>query len=518
MPAKRLSMRKLKEVLRLHFEHKFSNRAISRTCSMSPTTVAEYINRFVHSGLCWPLPEDLDDRRLHEKLFPEPDPGLNPEKRRMPDMKYLHRELRRPGVTLFMLWEEYREREPEGYSKTQFYEHYRSWANRLNPTMRQEHKAGEKVFVDYAGKKPEIVDPQTGEILEVELFIGRLGASGYIYAEATLTQQLPDWIASHIRMLEFYGAVPALVVPDNLKSGVTRACRYEPDLNPTYQDLCDHYGLAVLPARQRKPRDKAKVESAVQIAERMVLGGLRDRTFFSLADLNDAIRELLDKLNRRNFQKLDVSRHDLFEQLDRPQMRPLPARRYEFGTWKKAKVNIDYHIEVERSYYSVHYGLIHKTLDVRVTASTVEIWHQGRRIASHARIYKKGRHQTQDAHRPPSHKKYLEWTPERILAWGRKSGPWTEILMGKVMESRKHPEQGYRSCLGILRLGQKYSPERLENACLRAVKIRGYSYNSVKSILERSLDKQPLAEANPSPNPIASRHENIRGPDYYPTE
>jgi transposase len=384
--------------------------------------------------------------------------------------------------------------------------------------MRQEHKAGEKVFVDYAGKKPEIVDPQTGEILEVELFIGCLGASGYIYAEATLTQQLPDWIASHIRMLEFYGAVPALVVPDNLKTGVTRACRYEPDLNPTYQDLCDHYGLAVLPARQRKPRDKAKVESAVQIAERMVLGGLRDRTFFNLADLNDAIWELLDKLNRRNFQKLDVSRRELFEQLDRPAMRPLPARRYEYGTWKKAKVNIDYHIEVERSYYSVHYGLIHKTLDVRVTASTVEIWHQGRRIASHARIYQKGRHQTQDAHRPPSHKKYLEWTPERILAWGRKSGPWTEVLMEKVMECRKHPEQGYRSCLGILRPGQKYSPERLENACLRAVKIRGYSYISVKSILERSPDKQPIPEANPSPNHVASRHENIRGLDYYPIE
>jgi transposase len=256
----------------------------------------------------------------------------------------------------------------------------------------------------------------------------------------------------------------------------------------------------------------------VQIAERLVLGGLRDRTFFSLADLNDAIWELLDKLNRRNFQKLDVSRRDLFEQLDRPAMRPLPARRYELGIWKKAKVNIDYHIEVERSYYSVYYGLIHKTLDVRVTASTVEIWHQGRRIASHARIYQKGRHQTQEAHRPPSHKKYLEWTPERILAWGRKSGPWTEELMGKVMECRKHPEQGYRSCLGILRLGQKYSPERLENACLRAVKIRGYSYNSVKSILERSLDKQSVPEANPSPNPIASRHENIRGPDYYPTE
>lgn len=518
MPAKRLSMRKLKEVLRLRFDHNFSNRAISRTCSISPTTAAEYIYRFLRSGLSWPLSEDLDERSLHEKLFPEPDHTPTPSNRRMPDMKYLHRELRRPGVTLFMLWEEYRERELQGYSKTQFYLHYRSWANRLNPTMRQEHKAGEKVFVDYAGKKPEIVDPKTGEIREVELFVSCLGASGYIYAEATLTQQLPDWISSHIRMLEFYGAVPFLVVPDNLKSGVTRACRYEPDLNPTYQDLCDHYGLAVLPARKRKPRDKAKVESAVQIAERMILGGLRDHTFFSLVELNDTIRKLLDKLNNRNFQKLDVSRRELFEQLDRPAMRPLPVRRYEYGVWKKAKVNIDYHVEAAFNYYSVHYSLIHKAVEVRLSQSTVEIWFKGRRIASHLRLSGKGRHQTQDAHRPPSHKKYLQWTPERILAWGRKSGPWTEALMGKVMESRKHPEQGYRSCLGILRLGQKYTPERLENACLRALKIRGYSYKSVKSILERSLDKQPIPESSPSPTPMACRHENIRGPDYYPSE
>lgn len=518
MPAKRLSMRKLKEVLRLHFEHDFSNRAISRACSISPTTVAAYITRFVRSGMSWPLSEELDEPTLHRKLFPEPEPAQSPAKRQMPDMKYLHRELRRPGVTLFMLWEEYREREPAGYSRTQFYEHYRNWEKRLNPTMRQDHKAGEKLFVDYAGKRPAIVDPKSGEIHEVELFIGCLGASGYIYAEATRTQQLQDWISSHVRMLEDLGAVPSLVVPDNLKSGVNRACRYEPDVNPTYQALCDHYGLAALPARPRKPRDKAKAESAVQIAERMVLGGLRDRTFFSLADLNEAIGELVDKLNEREFQKLDVSRRELFEQVDRPAMRPLPARRYEFGMWKKAKVNIDYHVEVERSYYSVHYGLIHKTLDVHVTASTVEIWHQGRRVASHARIYQKGRHVTLDAHRPPSHRKYLEWTPERILAWGRKSGPSTEALMGKVMESRKHPEQGYRSCLGILRLGQKYNPERLENACLRALKIRGYSYKSVKSILEHSLDKQPIPQADPCPKPMVSGHENIRGPGYYPTE
>ncbi len=518
MPAKRLSMRKLTAVLRLHFEHGFSNRAISRTCSISPTTVGEYIQRFLASGLSWPLPEDLDETRLHRKLLPDSTADPSPAPLQMPDMKYLHRELRRPGVTLMLLWEEYRARDPGGYSRTQFYHHYRSWAGRLNPTMRQDHKAGEKVFVDYAGKRPEIVDPRTGEIRKVELFIGCLGASGYIYAEATSTQQLPDWISSHIRMLESFGAVPALVVPDNLKSGVNRACRYEPDLNPTYQDLCDHYDLAVLPARKKKPRDKAKAESAVQIVERKILGGLRDRSFFSLAELNEAIREVLSKVNNRNFQKLDVSRRELFEQLDKPAMRPLPARRYEYGAWKKAKVSIDYHVEVAWNYYSVHYSLIQKPVDVRLTQSTVEIWFKGRRVASHLRLYGKGRHQTLEAHRPPSHKEYLAWTPERIQAWGRKSGPCTEALMGKVMESRRHPEQGYRSCLGILRLGKEYTPERLENACRRALKIQGYSYKSIKSILERSLDMQPIPDPAPSPRPPASEHENIRGPEYYPSE
>ena len=416
-----------------------------------------------------------------------------------------------------MLWQEYREKEPDGYSKTQFYHHYRQWAGKLNPTMRQEHKAGEKVFVDYAGKKPEIVDPKTGEVKEVELFISALGASSYTYAEATLSQTLPDWISSHIRMLEFFGAVPSIIVPDNLKSGVTKPCRYEPDLNPTYQDLCDHYGMAVIPARKRKARDKAKVESAVLIVERMVLGSLRDRIFFSLTDLNEAIDEIVDKLNNKNFQKLDVSRRQLFVQLDRPAMKPLPVKRYEYGQWRKAKVNIDYHIEAEKNYYSVHYSLIHKVLDVRISAATVEIWHQGRRIASHQRVCGKGKHQTLEAHRPPAHKKYLEWTPARILSWGRKSGPWTEALMETIMARRRHPEQGYRSCLGILRLGQKYSPQRLENACQRAVKIRGYSYQSVKSILERGLDAQPLPQTKSTPETLPLFHENLRGAHYYTT-
>lgn len=515
MARKRLSMRKIKEVLRLHFEHQLSHRTIARSCGISHRTVKEYLRRLSQSGLSWPLPDDLDEGSLCIRLFPHRKKSISLPRPQMPEMTYLHQELRRPGVTLERLWEEYRAREPQGYSRSRFYYHYRRWAKTLNPTMRQEHTAGEKVFVDYAGKKPEIVDPDTGEIKEVELFVGCLGASSYTYAEATLSQTLPDWIGAHIRMLEFFGALPAILVPDNLRSGISRACRYEPDANPTYQDLADYYGLAIIPARTGKARDKAKVESAVLLAERWILGGLRERTFFSLAELNEAIREVLEKLNSRKFQKLDVSRKDLFEQVDLPAMRPLPATRYEYGEWRKAKVHIDYHIEVIYNYYSVPYSLIHKTVEVRLTAATVEVWYQGTRVASHPRLYGKGAHQTLDIHRPASHRQYLEWTPERILTWAAKTGPWTEALMEKVMASRRHPEQGFRSCLGILRLAKKYTPERVENAARRAVAIKGYSYRSVHSILERGLDSQPLPEPKPPQEPLPLFHSNIRGKHYY---
>lgn len=515
MPAKRLSMRKTKEVLRLWFDQRLPSRTIARSCSIHHRTVTQYVKRFTESGLPWPLPDDLDDASLTLRLFPRKARVQPGHPQPMPDMRFLHQELRRPGVTLCRLWEEYRQREPQGYSRSRFYYHYRRWAKTLHPTLRHEHKAGEKLFVDYAGKKPQIVNPQTGEITEVELFVGCLGASSYTYAEATLTQSLPDWISAHIRMLEFFGAVPAVLVPDNLKSAITRACRYEPDVNPTYQDFATHYGLAVIPARSTKARDKAKVESAVQIAERWILGSLRDQSFFSLADLNTAIRAVLERLNTRKFQKVDVCRKDLFEHIDRPAMKPLPLVRYEYGEWRKAKVNIDYHIEVAYNYYSVPYSLIHKHVEVRLTAATVEIWYQGTRIASHPRLYGKGRHQTIEAHRPASHQRYLEWTPERILTWGAKTGPWTAALMENVMAGKRHPEQGFRSCLGILRLGQKYGPERLEHACRRAVAIHGYSYTSVQSILKRGLDTQPLPSPAGEQEMLPLFHSNIRGKDYY---
>ncbi|MCP4722762.1 MAG: IS21 family transposase [Desulfobacteraceae bacterium] len=517
MPKKRLSMRKIKDVLRLKFESGLSNRNIGRSLKITHRTVGEYLQRFSAAGLSWPLSEEMDETFLKERLFPEQPAPCEANSQQMPDMKYLHKELRRKGVTLYMLWEEYRAQDPQGYSSTQFYHHYRQWAGKLHPVMRQEHKAGEKVYVDYAGKKPEIVNPHTGEITEVEIFIGALGASSYTYAEVTRTQSLPDWCYSHIRMLEFFGAAPEIVVPDNLKSGVTKACRYEPDLNPTYQDLCDYYGLAVVPARKKAPKDKAKVESAVRIAEKKILGELRDQIFFSLAELSLAVAKKVEEINTEEFQKLDVSRKELFEQLDRPVMRPLPVVRYEYGEWKNLKVNIDYHVDADFNYYSVHYSLIQKQVDVRLTWSTVEIWFKGRRVASHARYLSvKGKYSTLEEHRPKSHREYMAWTPERILAWGKKTGPWTSTLMEKVMAARKHPEQGYRSCLGILRLAQKFTPERLEKACHRAVIIRGHSYKSVKSILERGLDSQPLPEQKaPQQESLPLLHYNIRGKNYY---
>jgi len=517
MPKKRLSMRKIKDVLRLKFESGLSNRNIGRALKITHRTVGDYLQRFSDAGLSWPLPEEMDETLLKEKLYPEKPFPSEASTQQMPDMKYLHKELRRKGVTLYMLWEEYRTQDPQGYGRTQFYHHYQQWAGKLHPVMRQEHKAGEKVFVDYAGKKPEIVNPLTGEITEVELFIGALGASSYTYAEVTRTQSLSDWCHSHIRMLEFYGAVPEIAVPDNLKSGVTKACRYEPDLNPTYQDLCDFYGLAVIPARKKEPKDKAKVESAVRIAEKKILGELRDQIFFSLEELNFAVAKKVEEINTTEFQKLDVSRKDLFIELDRPAMRPLPAARYEYGEWKTLKVNIDYHVEADFNYYSVHYSLIQKQVDVRLTWSTVEIWFKGRRVASHARfISGKGKYSTLEEHRPKAHREYMSWTPERILSWGKKTGPWTAMLMEKVMAARKHPEQGYRSCLGILRLAQKFTPERLEKACHRAVIIQGHSYQTVKSILNSGLDSQPLPEQKaPQQERLPLFHDNIRGKNYY---
>jgi transposase len=408
---------------------------------------------------------------------------------------------------------EYKERQPAGYQYTQFCDLYRRWQRHLDVVMRQEHRAGEKLFVDFPGQTLPIVDPATGEVWRAELFVAVLGASNYTYAEALPSQALPHWIAGHVAAFEYFGGCTRIVVPDNLRSAVTRAHRYEPELNRTYEEMAAHYGAAIIPARPHKPSDKAKVEAGVLIAERWILASLRNRTFFSLAEANAAIRERLGWLNSRPFKKLPGCRRTLFEELDRPALRPLPARPYEYATWKQAKANIDYHVELDRHYYSVPYQLVGVVCDARLTVATVEIFFRGRRVASHLRSAKVGHHTTEAAHMPESHRRHLEWSPGRIVRWGEQAGPATGELVSTILASRPHPEQGFRSCLGILRLGRRYGDERLEAAAVRALAIRAHSYRSVESILKAGLDRVPLPSTEPA-GP-ARRHENLRGPTYY---
>ena len=511
MAQERLTMRKIREVLRLKWECGLSNRAIARSCSISHSTVGEYLRRAEEAGLSWPLPSDLGEDGLFELLFPKL-PAASSRRIPCPDWSWVHAELRKKSVTLRLLWVEYREEHPDGYGYSQFCALYRKWAKRLKPSMRLTHQAGEKVFVDYAGHTISVVDPETGEVRQAQIFIGVLGASNYTYVEAQWSQELPNWIGGHVRMFDFFGGVPEIVVPDNLKAGVKHPCRYEPDLNPTYQDMAEHYSVAVIPTRSRKPKDKAKAEVGVQVAERWILARLRNRSFFGLADLNQAISELLDPLNDRSMKHLGRSRREFFELLDQPALRPLPEQPYEFAVWKKVRVNIDYHIEFSKHYYSVPYSLIHEEVYVRATESTIEIFFKNRRVASHRRLNTRGRHTTLAEHMPPAHRKYLEWTPERIVRWAETIGPQTAQLVQALLASRKHPQQAYRSCLGVLRLGKRYGEDRLEAACRRALPAGICSYKGVKNILDAKLDQ---VEAEEPSAVVPETHGNVRGQAYY---
>ncbi len=513
MAGRRLSMRKIKEVLRLRLENNCSIRQISESCNIGRSTVSEYLIRAERAGLTWPLPAEVSDTDIENRLFPKiPREALS--QRQMPSMDYLRQELSKKGVTLQLLWYEYKQENPEGFQYSQFCERYREWAKKLDVSLRQRHRAGEKLFVDYAGQTMPIIDPATGEIRDAQVFIATLGASSYTFAEASMSQDLPSWIKSHVHAFEFFGGVPEILVPDNLKSGVTKACRYEPDINPTYMDLAQHYGTTVIPARSAKPKDKAKVEAAVLFAERWILAPLRKISFFSLHELNKAIALRLADLNNRKFKKLDATRRQLFDAVDKPALKPLPVDPYEFAEWKKAMVNIDYHIEVCRHYYSVPYQLIKEQVDVRITANAIEVLFKNRRVASHARSYKPGAFTTLPEHMPESHRKYLEWTPSRIISWAGKNGPKTEELIRLIIDSRAHPEQAYRSCLGIMRLAKRYSPERLEAACNRAVFIKALSYKSVESILRKGIDRQTFLFETPETGTTVN-HPNIRGGEYY---
>jgi transposase len=513
MATERVSMRRAREILRLKWCEGLSHRAIAASLGVSPGTVSATAARAASCGLDWASVEGMPERALEARLYPQAAAG---DARAEPDMVWIHTELRRPGVTLELLHLEYLERHPGGYRMTAFGERYRAWLKRCRPSMRQVHRAGEKIFVDYSGKRPSIVEPETGESVPVELFVAVLGASNYTYAEASATQQVADWIGSHVRAFEFFEGASAVLVPDQLKSGVSVSCRYEPGVQRTYAELATHYGAVVVPARPRKPRDKPKVEVAVQIVQRWILARLRNERFTSLAALNERIRALCVQLNERPMKTYGGrSRRDLYVQLDRPALKPLPTERFELAEWKMAKLNIDYHFELQRHLYSAPHALIHETLDIRFTATTVEAFCRGERVASHRRSDEPGRHTTLAEHMPAAHQKHLEWSPSRIIRWAGTIGPETAALVTAIMETRPHPEQGYRSCLGILRLARRHGETRLEAACARALRANARSYRHVESILKHGLDRQPLLPM-PEETPAEPRtHENVRGPGYY---
>lgn len=510
---KRLTMRKIKEVLRLKYENALSDSKIAESCWIARSTVSDYINRAKSSGITWPIPEGMDEAQLERLLFPaRGDTAFGPKAE--PDWLSVYKELKYPQVTKTLLWLEYKEHYPQGYQYSQFCERYKKWAKTQNVVMRQEHKAGEKVFVDYCGETVPITDPNTGEVKHAQVFVAVLGASNYTYAEASSSQGLYDWIGAHVHAFEYFGGVPEVIVPDNLRSGVSHACRYEPDINPTYQEMASYYHTTVIPARVRKPRDKAKVEAGVALVQRWILARLRHETFFSLSELNARIKELLYWLNKHPFQKLEGSRESLFTTLDKPALKPLPGEPYEYAEWKKARVNVDYHIEVDKHYYSVPYQLISEQLDVRITAATIECFYKGKRVASHTRSQEQGKYTTVTEHMPKAHQEYLEWTPERVVSWAAKSGEHVSALVEKILVQRHHPEQGFRSALGIMRLGKHYGEGRLDAACKRALEIGASSYKSIESILKKGLDRIELQkQGDELYKPV--EHANIRGSAYY---
>ena len=505
-------MRTIKEVLRLKWSCGLGLKAIAKSCGIAKSTVIEYLRRAEKAELSWPLPVELDDAALENCLFPPVIASDSP--RPLPVWEETHRELSRKNVTLMLLWDEYKAQYPDGYQYSFFAELYRAYAKKLDICMRQVHLAGEKLFVDYCGQTVTVIDKSTGEIHNCQIFVAVLGASNYTYAEATYTQALPDWIGSHVRALTFFNGVPEILVPDNLLSGVTKPCRYEPGINRTYQELAVHYGTAVIPARVRKPKDKAKAETGVLLVQRWILAALRNRTFFSLGELNAAIRELLDRLNNRPFKKLSGSRRSRFLEIDKLTLRPLPTVPFEFAEWKiKKKLGIDYHVEIYDHYYSAPYQLRKEYVDVRLTESIVEIFFHSKRVASHIRSYVKGRFTTVPEHMPKPHQDYAEWSPERLIKWASETGKSTSDLVAAILSKKIHPQQGFRSCLGIITLSKSFGKERVEAACKRALAIGGTSLGSVKSILKAGLDKKPLPEPKRAVPTI--NHSNIRGSEYY---
>jgi transposase len=516
MPAERITMRQVREILRLISVGNVAVREIARRTGVAPSTVRATIKRLRAADLSWPLPEGLSDSDLEARLYNNAGKKQGHRRCPEPDWPALHRELKRnKHVTLSILWDEYIEQHPDGFRYSRFCELYSTWAGKLPVTMRQVHLGGEKLFVDYAGDTvPVIVDRLSGKTRPAQIFVAVMGASSFTYAEATWSQSLPDWIAAHTHAFAAIGGVPKFLVPDNTKVAVIKACRYDPQVNRTYAEMADHYGAGILPARPRKPRDKAKVEACVLIVERYLLGRLRHRRFYSLGELNQAIQEMLVHINElRPLRRLGVTRRALLEELDRPALKSLPAEPYVYAEWRFRRAGLDYHIDVDGHYYSVPYRFANEELSVRLTARTVEVFRKGERIAVHLRNSGNHRHTTVQDHMPSSHRRFADWTIERIHRDAAEIGASTEMLCKLILESRRHPEQGFRACVGIIRLVKSYGRQRVEAACLRALEIGARTYGSVKSILSNNLDRQ--AANKPSTDVPAITHPNIRGARYY---
>ena len=514
MGKARVAMHSIEEVLRLHHECGCSQREIARSCGLSAGAVNKLLRLAGQAGLAWPLPPDLDEAQLQERLYGRPAGSRRSRRLEAIDFATVHKELKgRKHLTLQRVWQEYREQHADGYSYSQYCERYRQWKSRQDLVMLQEHKAGEKLFVDYAGQSVPVDDAESGETRKAQVFVAVLGASSYFYAEASWGQDIESWIGSHVRALEHFGGAVAVLVPDNLKSGVTRACRYEPVLNRSYKEMSRHYGMAIVPARPFRARDKAKAEKGVQLVEQSLLEALRHERFTSLGELNAAIAELRPVLNAKPYQKRPESRRELFEELDRPALRPLPAQRYEYAEWLRARVNIDYHVAVDKHRYSVPCELVREQVDVRLTANCVEVLQRGRRVALHARSRKPGGFTTQPGHRPRSHREHGEWPPERMKEWAGTVGPSTGRVVSELLDGSAFPQERYGGCLGIIRLAGQHGEERMEAAACRALHYGTVSYTSIKAILASGADREPLEAAADSFAPV--EHGNVRGGAYY---
>jgi transposase len=505
-------MKDIRSILRLTHESGLSVREVSERLGLSKSTVSTYLLRAREAGLDgWPMPEGCgDDAALERRLFRQM--GRPPRDTTEPDWQLISREMKRKSVTLLLLWQEYREAHPDGFGYTWFCDKFGAHEKRANPAYRHRHSAGAEMQTDYAGQTIPLIDPDTGEVHAAQLFVAVLGASSYTFAVASLHQQLPDWIDGQVRALEYFGGTPGSIVCDNLKAGVAKALWFEPTLTATFAAMAEHYDTTVLPTRPAKPRDKGKVEGAVLIVERWIIARLRNQQFFDLGVLNAEIAKLLEMLNGKIMRHVGRSRREMFEEIERATLRPLPVERFEYAEWKTAKVHPDYHVAVDRNFYSVPHGLIGKKVDVRLTQRVVEIFHDHKRVASHMRSSQRWFHITVNAHMPKAHQRYADRTPASLIERAARMGTNVQILVERMMSDRRHPEQGYRSAMGILSLGRGYGPARLDAACDRALAIEAITYASVLSILKSGLDQaSPVTEPNrPTPS-----HGNIRGAVYY---